>query len=292
MTPTTPPAVPALLGRVVDYAGLFPPAGLAMAEAVANYAAYREGPHAWLLGCFVLPFARLDEFLTAASGQHLGGEPWPLSLLVAGDVAAQVQAAERRLAGEPFALAAIECRSADLAADVAALPAHVAGFFELAPGPGLPAALAVLAAHGRCAKLRTGSVRAAEIPDAAAVAAFVDACAERAVPWKATAGLHHPLRGEHPLTYEPGAPRARMHGFLNVFLGAALRAAGRLDCAGLRAFLERDAAADFRCGGAAIVAAGHRLTLAELAAGRRLLRSFGSCSFTEPIADLATMAWL
>jgi len=34
------------------------------------------------------------------------------------------------------------------------------------------------------------------------------------VPFKATAGLHHPLRCIHPLTHEPNSPAAAMHGFL------------------------------------------------------------------------------
>src|SRR5688572_24678308 len=58
-----PPASLRLLLRgVVDYAGLFPPAGLTMADAVAAYARHREEDASWMLGRFVLPAARLDEF--------------------------------------------------------------------------------------------------------------------------------------------------------------------------------------------------------------------------------------
>lgn len=51
-----------LLTKLIDYAGLFPPAGLAMAPAVSNYVAYRNGEYAWALGRFVLPVSRLSEF--------------------------------------------------------------------------------------------------------------------------------------------------------------------------------------------------------------------------------------
>src|SRR5512135_342089 len=51
-----------LLHSLIDYAGLFPPAGLKMADAVANYGRYKNGPNAWALGRFVVPAARLDEF--------------------------------------------------------------------------------------------------------------------------------------------------------------------------------------------------------------------------------------
>ncbi len=44
-----------LLSGLIDYAGLFPPAAVSMADAVANYAAYRTSADAWALGRFVLP---------------------------------------------------------------------------------------------------------------------------------------------------------------------------------------------------------------------------------------------
>src|SRR4029079_13316085 len=59
------------------------------------------------------------------------------------------------------------------------------------------------------------------IPSVEQVAAFIRACADRRLRLKATAGLHHPVRAVHPLTYAADAPRAMMHGFLNVFLAAA-----------------------------------------------------------------------
>src|SRR5205807_3957517 len=74
---------------------------------------------------------------------------------------------------------------------------------------------------GSFAKVRTGGLTPEAIPSIEHVAAFIRACAERRLPFKATAGLHHPIRAEHPLTYDPDAPRTVMHGFLNVFLAAA-----------------------------------------------------------------------
>ena len=48
-------AAEALLHGAIDYAGLFPPAGLDLEATVRNYAAYREGRDAWALGRLVLP---------------------------------------------------------------------------------------------------------------------------------------------------------------------------------------------------------------------------------------------
>src|SRR5215471_18621786 len=72
----------ALLSGLVDYAGLFPPAGLAMPEAVANYERYRRGLWAWALGRFVVPLARLAEF-EAVAAEHYGSPEWQISALVA-----------------------------------------------------------------------------------------------------------------------------------------------------------------------------------------------------------------
>ena len=47
---------------------------------------------------------------------------------------------------------------------------------------------------GCLAKLRTGGVKPEAIPSVEEVAAFIRACADRRLAFKATAGLHHPVR--------------------------------------------------------------------------------------------------
>ncbi|MDE3180322.1 MAG: hypothetical protein KGM47_11775, partial [Acidobacteriota bacterium] len=64
--PDAPPsAIKILLSGSIDYAGLFPPAALSLPEAVANYAAYRKGEFAWMLGNFVVAASRLEHFQKA-----------------------------------------------------------------------------------------------------------------------------------------------------------------------------------------------------------------------------------
>ena len=71
-----------LLSSFVDYAGLFPPAGLSMGDAVAAYAADRTGRDAWMLGRFVCPAARLDELAVAAAPRWTADDaPWRVSAL-------------------------------------------------------------------------------------------------------------------------------------------------------------------------------------------------------------------
>jgi len=85
-------AIRALLSESIDYAGLFPPAGLGMAQAVVNYASYRAGPHAWALGRFVVPAGRLVELEQAAVGLLPGADGWRIAALLGPDSTRELEA--------------------------------------------------------------------------------------------------------------------------------------------------------------------------------------------------------
>jgi hypothetical protein len=286
-----------LLARVVDYAGLFPPAALSMADAAREYAAQRAGETSWMLGRFVVPAARLGELGAALTDTPPGdADPWPLSVLAGADDVERVRTFAR--ATPAVRVEALELRAeapdavtgARAVADALGVDGARA-FVELPPGaaPG-PYADAARAA-GVALKLRAGGVTPDAFPPADAVVAFMHACVARGVPFKLTAGLHHPIRGEHPLTYEPGCPRGTMHGFLNVLAAAALLAEGHAPDAVAPLLEERDASA-LAFGGGGVRWRGLGAGPAALAPGRRGLASFGSCSFAEPVADLRALGLL
>src|SRR6478736_8878473 len=54
-------AIDSLLAGLIDYAGLYPPAGLDMRSAVRNYLNYRQGKQAFVLGRFIVDLSRLVE---------------------------------------------------------------------------------------------------------------------------------------------------------------------------------------------------------------------------------------
>jgi hypothetical protein len=127
-----------------------------------------------------------------------------------------------------------------------------------------------VAALGRCAKVRCGG---ASVPSVPALAAFVRRCRELGVPFKATAGLHHPVAG-------PGR-----HGFLNLLAAAAF---GDEE----RALADDDAAA-FALGEGRFAWRGHEADAGEIARVRRdVFVSFGSCSVAEPVEDLEALGLL
>lgn len=285
------PAIATLMRGAVDYAGLFPPASRDMIGAVAEYAEYRRSGDAWMLGRFVVTADRLGE-LTDAARSQLAADRWSVSVLIGDDVAGGVSAMrafEGATAGAAV-VAAIELRASsagDVARVLAAAPAHPERYVELALGAELEPLVAAVARGGARAKVRTGGVVASAVPRPAALLAFIRSCVSHGVSFKATAGLHHPLRDVYPLTYAPNAPMETLFGFLNVMLATAFVTAGIDDAAALALLEERDPASfDFDDG---VSWRGHRLTSEQLVSGRQSIVSFGSCSFREPVDELRAL---
>jgi hypothetical protein len=282
-----------LLRSLIDYAGLFPPAGLRMADAVVNYARYKNGANAWALGRFILPAARLDEFESCFAPDR---KPWHLSVLVgqnpAEDLArvAEFNARHRHAA----VIDALEAKAANPSAISelrAQVPESILLYFEVANGEDpRPLIQAVAAAHSR-AKIRTGGLTQEMFPSEQQIVSFLAACVEANVAFKATAGLHHPLRCLKPLTYEKDAPRGTMHGFLNLFLAVAFLLDG-LPSEQLQQLLLDDDAGHFDFEDGLVTWRGRRLKQARLLESRALAASFGSCSFEEPMEDLALLSLL
>ncbi len=147
-----------------------------------------------------------------------------------------------------------------------------------------------VARAGARAKIRTGGVTVESIPAAEDVIAFIAACRREGVPFKATAGLHHPVRGSYKLTYDADSPVETMYGFLNVFVAAAIVYAGESEATAVAALEESDRAA-FAFEDEAIVWRDKRITTRQIEASRRNFAiSFGSCSFREPIDELALLS--
>ncbi|MDQ3948962.1 MAG: hypothetical protein M3282_01320 [Gemmatimonadota bacterium] len=288
-------AIRTLLAGAIDYAGLFPPAALSMDEAARNYASYHDGAHSWALGRFVVPAARLGELrectalLPAATGS-----PWRLAAL-AGPGGADDWKLVQAFAGRGVVVDALELRVRtpdDVRAAAAQLPTSLDVFYEI-PIDSDPRPLVAAISHvGGKAKVRTGGVRADAFPRAADLARFIVRCAEAAVPFKATAGLHHPLRATYPLTYDLDSPRGEMFGFVNVLLAAAFAQFGLGTHAVVDLLLERSPAA-LRFSTNGVEWRDRRVGIDALAEARGALAlSFGSCSFTEPIEELEALGLL
>ena len=295
-------AIRALLHGSIDYAGLFPPAGLDMSSAVANYHRYRSGPDAWALGRFVVPVSRLGEFETArAQLPFQPSAPWPLALLIGTDPTVDLDLLSRSgpgrnridsLAGSATVLEVKATSEDGIGEIMGRLPPGLVAYFEVPIDPDPGPLITTIGQLGGRAKVRTGGVTTDSFPSTGDLGRFISLCASAAVAFKATAGLHHPLRGEYRLTYQPDSPRASMFGFLNLFLAVAFLRGG-MSQGETMLLLEERSTDSIRVEEREIVWRGHRIGLKDIQDTRRDgIISFGSCSFSEPIGDLEALHML
>lgn len=291
------PSVRAAFGALIDYAGLFPPARLPLAEASAEYGAARRGPQEWMLGRFIAPAAALPVASDAAlsvvvepsaeafervarereSGARIEAIETPLNQSVA-PFREELSTAER--------LDVLGALESDLTVNGLR---DVAAFVEIPRArpwwDALSETMGMLARLKLGAKLRCGGLSAEAFPSVDEVAAFIAAAAAAGVPFKATAGLHHPIRH---LDVSTGFT---MHGFLNMLAAAAF--ASQVDGATLREIVGEEEASAFTFGSDSFAWRDRCVGVAELQATRRAaFVAYGSCSFAEPVADLTAVGLL
>jgi hypothetical protein len=238
----------ALFARLIDHAPTFPPAELPLADGLAEHARVRESDDGWIVSRFVCPASKLAE---------LGDEPLRLSVVL--DTGTLPEPDER--------IEAIEAAGIDPEVLFDAAPEV---YCELPLRDDISFRILRLGELGLRAKVRCGG---AVTPSVTRLAEFVEACRRLEVPFKATAGLHNPLRSGDE------------HGFLNLLAAAVFGDeedalaeedgdAFRLEGDSFR-WREREAGAD------------------EIARIRReLFVGFGSCDAQEPIDGLRELALL
>ena len=319
------PSVRALLHDIVDYAGYFPPADLPLAEALRNYAEYRAEPEAWMLSRFVVPVALLPD-LMPHQALFKQGEPFMFSVLGTGGETSDAflgafsndldrietfheQHRERARADAmevPLPAPLVEAPMAEgldfleqvhrqlVTTGTAALdlflevPAAGATVDILAP---LCAAVAEHNSRQRMPnrstvglKIRCGGREPADVPAPAPVAAFIVACRNAGIRFKATAGLHHPVR------HYDSHMETEMHGFLNLFGGAALALEHDLGVDEVEAIVREEAGQAFQFEKDILRWRDLSVSMEPIDYARTdLAVSFGSCSFEEPIDDLRDM---
>ena len=245
----------ALLSNVIDYAGLYPPAGLPLNTVVAKFQRYLDSDQSWMLNRLVLPAAKFTEARVR--------EGWRVTLLVDNDPGPL-----------PAEVETLESKGTRLLS----LPTYCEASIE--------------EIRDAYAKLRTGGVTPELIPFSGQVATFLHDAAARKMPFKATGGLHHPVRSVQPLTYAQDSSRAVLHGFLNVLLAAVFAWQGA-DRSLLRDIIKDEEATAFKFADDHAEWRGRSIgTSAIQDARRNFAHSIGSCSFEEPVADLQALGLL
>ncbi|MBZ0203559.1 MAG: hypothetical protein K8I03_11145 [Ignavibacteria bacterium] len=311
----------AFADKIIDYAGLFPPASLELAQAFQNYIFYSQGEYKWMLNKFIIPAKRLPELEEIMNGMTIEGIV-PLSIIGTGgetvsefdnniindielissfknkfEAAASIDALEVRLPNELFINERID--------DMPELMISVYDRLEKTFGKNIPiffeanlkqdheariiSVVESIAGLDRSCgfKIRTGGVEPSSFPAAEQIAFAIMTCCEFDVPMKCTAGLHHPIKhyNEEVSSY--------MHGFFNVFGAAILAYTNNLDEEELLEILNDEDPYEFEFKESGFEYREIEVTNEEITDAREnFILSYGSCSFDEPIADLKTMELL
>ncbi len=299
----------ALLANSVDYAGLFPPAKLALEPALRNHAAYVRDPDSWMLGAFILPVA---EFSAAAASLSEFDREHPLRISALGPKTDNPAAFLDALISARDAIDSFRTKFGDRASVEQfemPLPPHFTAetvegirtrvgdsglntFWE-APAAAAESAIELIAKNNRQHpgrrlgfKLRTGGVTPDAFPSSAQIATALLAAGTRRVPIKFTAGLHHPVRLFHD------SVQTRMHGFLNVLGAGVLSHEHGWTDTQIVEMLEDEDPASFSFSDNFFAWREVRISAERIRAHRELVTSFGSCSFDEPREDLRALKLL
>jgi hypothetical protein len=245
---TTTDARRALFARLIDHAPTFPPAELPLAEGLTEHRRVRDSEAGWIVNRLVCPASKLLE---------LGHEPLRLSVVID----------EGRLPEADERIEAIEAAGLDPEVMIDAAPEV---YCELPLRYDVSFRILQLGELGIRAKVRCGGAVTPRIPD---LAEFVAACRRLGVPFKATAGLHHPLRAGDE------------HGFLNLLAAAVF--GDEED-----ALAEEDPSA-FEISAQAFSWRDREARADVIARVRHeLFAGFGSCSAQEPIDGLLELGYL
>jgi hypothetical protein len=272
-------AIDSLLAGLLDYAGLYPPASLDMRSAVENYLAYKRGKHAHALGRFIIDLHRIDE-LRAVAGYRL--REMRLSGIASAHSNMDLVSGFTK-ASVPIEAVELKAASTAEIRRIAETP-NIEAYIEIPMG-------ATSAAAGARVKLRMGGVVAEAFPSSSAVAEMLAALHRHGLAFKATAGLHHPLRSRHPFTYAPDSATGVMHGFMNLFCAAALIHFGG-NIAEATAILDDEDPGAWRLAPDAITWRSRKWSAEHIAEVRKQFVGIGSCSFEEPIGELERLGWL
>ncbi|MBY0370823.1 hypothetical protein K2X33_09070 [bacterium] len=304
----------ALLSNLIDYAGTFPPAQLALPEALTKACAYRrEAKFPALMARMVVTAADLKK-LSSRAWVDAGADGSAVTLTVIGSAVSQTQELARTIAFElrelrnfnqkfagapiPQMALAYETRLPDDCPDRevgrvlksaldAGLQDGVLGFkIYLEVGPSadfqtrIAQAVEAIADWNENNQASSGSA-ALKIrtggktpPTNTQLAEVLSACVMQGVGFKATQGLHHAVT------------RGSEWGFVNVFAALTLAQALGLEAfstSDIEACLKETDGKAFKFEADGFSWKGHRLSLEQIeSARRRHGGTFGSCSLDEP----------
>lgn len=320
-----PESLKALLHKIIDYAGLFPPTKLPLDKAFEIYNKYYPGEYDWMLSNFIIPAKKLDEMSILLKESYQNDKIYPFSILgssgetedefisnlknnllawkhfiESNNGRVETKAFEVKLPAELIAqqdpdktAIFIESVSDDIIQNI---DGELSLFFEGILDSEWKTNVKVLAEAiqehndnypNSGLKLRTGGIEASAFPSPEQVAYTIKTCLDHQIPMKCTAGLHHPVRHFRD---EVGT---KMHGFLNIFCAGAIAIRHNISEHEMIKLVEEEDPSAIKFTDECFTWDNYEISIEDIEYSRKaLLISYGSCSFDEPIDDLKNLKLL
>jgi hypothetical protein len=308
-------AAQAFFARLIDYAGLFPPAALGVNEAVLNFREYLDRPERWILARFIATAAQLEQVGDDLLEGFSADAPLDLSL-VTRDARKDLPLAQQKIASSSGRIKAGALEVAvDPKGDLAQQLSTIEGLAQPLdrPGSSLPVYYEVPlcddwpAVFGRLCdqialhrgavsrsvgfKLRCGGVEKQMIPSPERVARAIHTCAARKIPIKFTAGLHQPFR--HIDQLDPRTGDVPIHGYFNIFFAALVASSTQATLPEIISIVSEMHSLRPEFDQHGIRWLGHEVSTQQIEAARStVVISYGSCSFEEPLQAARDLGWL
>ena len=301
--------------NIIDYAGTYPPANLDLETAYKNYVTYLHGDDNWMLGKFIVSAKKLislsilDEFermmkpietTVLLNSENVIFEYYSslnndiMNIKEFNVDGFKINSFELKL---PLELNIVDNfnkipefldRTYDIISNSINYPAKL--FIELGINDEwkylMPIFIEILAEFRNKNndvgyKMRTGGTTAVSFPTVEQVAFAIYTCNDVKIPFKATAGMHHPFRHFDDEIKTP------MHGFLNVFGAGVITYKYKLSKVFLSQIISDEEIKNFKFDNKGFSWNNFTVTKDEIEYARNnFMTSFGCCSFDEPREDL------
>ena len=312
---TSSPSLPfrSFMTNLIDYAGLFPPASLNLTDALAEYVRCLSSADSWMLGRFIIPASQLTDLPTLPDSWHFsilgrsGSNAPEFAQGLESDLSCLQGFRKTQAATADVFEVRLPTSVLDSSADLIGLLNQISHqltdqngltvFYEIAFDDAwrnnMAATIAAISQHNRQTghhngfKLRCGGVVASAFPTAEQIVHALILCRDHSVPFKATAGLHHPIR------HYNDSVQTKMHGFINIFGAGILTHVHHLTPEQTIATLNEEDPRHFHFTQSHFAWKNLSVASEQIILLRQTqLIAYGSCSFDEPREDMQKLGWL
>ena len=284
--------------NLIDYAGFFPPAGLDIETVLDNYASYLKDKNGWMLGCCIVP-ARLLHRVALHPG-------FRFSVIISPGVP---QNELDQLSGFVGSITMVETRLSEIANSQNRCLDYLPHLQDRLIQAGLqdvmlfveadsvaPIALQIVSFNLSNSggggikkvgyKLRCGGLIKKDFPAPEKVADTIRICCEHEIPIKFTAGMHQPLRNHSTEL------NVMQHGFINIIGAALLYWSGNLSKVEILECLLDQRGQNFHFTEKKFSWKDKSILATEInQLHKSSVKSFGSCSFAEPVGGLGLLGF-